>query len=64
MSLGMKSSSGKGSLQFAEDLNLWVIIVWLSLITNLACISLKGCEAEENSQRELGQDNSSIPKNA
>lgn len=63
MSLGMKSSSGKGSLQFA-DLNLWVIIVWLSLITNLACISLKGCEAEENSQRELGQDNSSIPKNA
>lgn len=64
MSLGMKSSSGKGSLQFAEDFNLWVIIVWLSLITNLACISLKGCEAEENSQRELGQDNSSIPNNA
>lgn len=64
MSLGMKSSSGKGSLQFAEDFNLWVIVVWLSLITNLACISLKGCEAEENSQRELGQDNSSIPNNA
>jgi len=64
MSIGMKSSSGKVSLQFAKDLNLWVVIVWLSLITNLACISLKGCEAEEDSQRELGQDNFSIPKNA
>lgn len=63
MSLGMKSSSGKVSLQFAEDLNLWAIFVWFSLTTNLACISLKGSEAEEESQRELGQDNFSIPKN-
>lgn len=53
MSLGMKSSSGKVSLQFAKDLNLWVVIVWLSLITNLACISLKGCEAEEDHKGNL-----------
>ena len=63
MSLGMKSSSGKVNLQFAKDLNLWVIFVWFYLNTNLACVSLKWSEAEEDSQREHAQDNFSIPKN-
>lgn len=63
MSLGMKSSSGKGSLQFAEDFNLWVIIVWLSLYHKLGLYFTQRVKLKKI-KRELGQDNSSIPNNA